>query len=82
LRQLRRPGAHLDHDHETGATRQMLCQRCNHGLGLVRDDPALLHAPAFYVDGHRERQVLARLQETSVVRPATGSPSGEPPVGS
>jgi hypothetical protein len=75
------PAQHLDHDHGTGATRQLLCQRCNHGLGLSRDDPGLLHAAAFYVEGHRERQILARLQETFVVRPA-GSPSGEPPVGS
>ncbi len=76
------PAQHLDHDHEAGATRQMLCQRCNHGLGLFRDDPGLLHVAALYVQGHRERQVLARLQETFVVGRGTGSPSGEPPVGS
>lgn len=76
------PAQHLDHDHETGATRQLLCQRCNHGLGLFRDNPALLHAAAFYVDGHRERQVLARLEETFVVGPGTERPSEEPPVGS
>jgi len=38
---------HLDHDHESGVTRQLLCQRSNHGLGLFRDDPSLLHAAAF-----------------------------------
>jgi hypothetical protein len=60
----------------------MLCQRCNQGLGLFRDDPTLLHAAALYVDAHLQRQLLARLRETFVVGPATGSPSGEPPVGS
>jgi Recombination endonuclease VII len=73
---------HLDHDHETGGIRELLCQRCNHGLGLFRDDPALLHAAAFYVDAHRERQLLARLEETFVVRPGTDSRPGSPPVGS
>jgi hypothetical protein len=73
---------HLDHDHLTGMTRKLLCQRCNHGLGLFRDDPALLHAAAFYVDAHRERQLLARLEETFVVRPGADSRPGSPPVGS
>ncbi|MGY1705665.1 endonuclease domain-containing protein [Geodermatophilus sp. SYSU D00697] len=60
---------HLDHDHGSGVTRQLLCQRCNHGLGSSRDDPALLHTAAFHIRGHREVQALRRLQETFVVRP-------------
>ncbi|WP_089403800.1 endonuclease domain-containing protein [Geodermatophilus saharensis] len=47
---------HLDHDHRTGRVRQWLCQRCNHGLGLLRDDPAVLHAAAGYVERHRDAQ--------------------------
>ncbi|MGY1616458.1 endonuclease domain-containing protein [Geodermatophilus sp. SYSU D00691] len=45
---------HLDHDHSTGLTRQLLCQRCNQGLGLLRDDPVTLRAAAHYVERHRD----------------------------
>lgn len=42
-------GLHLDHCHETGAIRGICCSRCNHGLGLFRDDPELLEAAARYL---------------------------------
>src|SRR3954454_18009931 len=47
---------HLGHDHRTGVTRQLLCQPCNQGLGLLRDDPAVLRAAADYVERHRTRR--------------------------
>jgi hypothetical protein len=50
---------HLDHDHGTGAIRQLLCQRCNQGLGLLQDNPTLLHAAAYYVALHTARQQVA-----------------------
>ncbi len=73
---------HLDHDHASGATRTLLCQRCPHGLGLFRDNPYFLHAAAYYVALHTARQQVAA--EIEALRSGTGVPSrpGEPPVGS
>ena len=73
---------HLDHDHDTGRIREILCQRCNQGLGLFRDDPALLHTAAFYVEGHRSRQLLEKLAQTCVISPDAASLGDTPPVGS
>jgi Recombination endonuclease VII len=42
----------IDHDHETGAVRALLCSSCNTALGLFRDDPALLGAAKEYLAKH------------------------------
>lgn len=60
---------HLDHDHDLGTVRALLCQRCNHGLGLFRDEPGLLHTAALYVSGHREQQALALLAQLGAEEP-------------
>lgn len=47
----------IDHDHETGAIRALLCDRCNPMLGYARDNVAVLQAAIAYLE-HYADQVL------------------------
>jgi hypothetical protein len=49
----------VDHDHETGAVRALLCHRCNTALGLLGDDPARMRAAADYVERHKSSPIAA-----------------------
>jgi hypothetical protein len=42
-------GLVVDHCHQTGAIRGILCSRCNSALGLLDDDPALLERALEYL---------------------------------
>lgn len=43
----------VDHCHESGAIRSLLCKRCNTALGLMNEEPALLRAAAEYLETKR-----------------------------
>lgn len=41
----------VDHDHETGQIRGLLCRACNLGLGMFRDNQILMRRAIEYLEG-------------------------------
>lgn len=49
-----RPFFVVDHDHETGLVRGLLCNNCNIAIGLLNDDPNALRSAVRYLQASRK----------------------------
>lgn len=54
---------HIDHNHDTGEVRGVLCKGCNQGIGLLGDSPDRLRAAAQYLD---DKGTYERLEHPTV----------------
>ncbi len=45
----------MDHDHDTGEFRGLICEGCNSSMGHAKDDPKLLRELALYLEKHGKR---------------------------
>lgn len=50
------PRTHVDHCHETGAVRGILCHWCNVGIGSLREDLLILSNAIKYLNNHKEKR--------------------------
>lgn len=44
----------VDHDHDTGVVRALLCGLCNKGIGIFKEDQFLLERAISYLKAHKE----------------------------
>jgi hypothetical protein len=45
----------IDHCHATGLVRGLLCDACNRGIGMLKDDPSILMNAIDYINSSRAR---------------------------
>jgi hypothetical protein len=50
----------VDHNHTTDQVRGLLCNECNRGMGLLRDNAELLRKAADYLDHHDKKTATER----------------------
>ena len=59
---------HIDHDHQSGYVRGLLCQNCNVGIGNLKDDPVILRRAALYIIDAKIRNETFEILALSGVR--------------
>lgn len=47
----------VDHDHDTGVIRELLCRNCNTGIGMLGDNPKIIHMAFNYLVKHGKEVV-------------------------
>ncbi|MFE4591650.1 endonuclease domain-containing protein [Streptomyces laurentii] len=50
--------AHVDHRHETGRVRGVLCFNCHSAIGKLGDDPDVLRRAIAYLEGNAWKQTI------------------------
>jgi hypothetical protein len=48
----------VDHDHETGVIRGIICGRCNSALGLLFDSPTRIRGLLAYCESHKQLHLI------------------------
>lgn len=56
---------HVDHDHRTGAVRDLLCRPCNYALGHAKDSLRIMRAMVAYLERHAEVNAGTAAEGTS-----------------
>lgn len=50
----------IDHDHETGELRGVICRDCNSGLSMFKDDISLLEKAIGYLEEWQENKLISK----------------------
>jgi len=54
----------IDHDHETGQIRGLLCPRCNSLLGFARDSTIILNNAVKYLIAYKKGRLALRASQS------------------